>query len=154
MGKAVLKSVACPACGGLFKPVRKGHLYCSETCRKRYHKQSKAKLSAANRAKRLATKLRKLANTSFGKYLTRELRRAGGLKVLRGHSKASLNKLVKLRSRCNTVSGYSSGKPRGTYELPHICASQGNHGLGRLRPMYSLFLYMGRYSRSEKDWCE
>ena len=156
MGKAVLKSVACPACGGQFKPVRKGHLYCSETCRKRYHKRSKAKLSAANRAKRLATKLRKLANTSFGKYLIRELRRAGNLEVLRGHSKTSLNRLVKLRSRCNTVSGYSSGKPIGTYELSHIYASQGKHGLGRLHPM-NLVIAPKTFNRSigvsvHSDW--
>ena len=157
MGKAVLRNIACPACGGLFQPVRKGHLYCSETCRKRFHKRSKAKLSAANRARRLATKLRKLANTSFGKYLVRELRRAGNLEVLRGHSKTSLNQLAKLRSRCNKVSGFSfSGKPNGTYELSHIYAAQGKQGLGRLHPI-NLVIAPKAFNRSigasvNSDW--
>lgn len=132
MGEAVLKSVACPACGCQFKSVRRGHLYCSETCRKRFHKQEKAKETRAKRARRIAAKFKKLSTTSFGKYLVRELRRAGSVEVLRGHSKTSLGALVKLRTRCNTVSGYDEGKPRGTYELSHIYAAQGKHGLGRL----------------------
>ena len=132
MGKSEQVSVACPVCAGAFSPTRRGHLYCSETCRKRHHKQEKAKETRAKRARRIAAKFKKLSTTSFGKYLVRELKRAGSVEVLRGHTKTSLGSLVKLRTRCNTVSGYDEGKPRGTYELSHIYAAQGKHGLGRL----------------------
>ena len=134
MGKSLQVSVACPVCAGAFSPTRRGHLYCSETCRKRHHKQEKAKESRAKKARRIGAKFKKLSTTPFGKYLVRELRRAGSVEVLWGHSKTSLAELVRLRNRCNTVSGYDEGKPRGTYELSHIYASQGRHGLGRLHP--------------------
>lgn len=134
MGKPVQISVACPVCAGSFSPTRSGHLYCSETCRKRHHKQKKAKETRAKKARRIAAKFKKLSTTPFGKYLVRELKRAGSVEVLGGHSKTSLGALVKLRTRCNAVSGYDEGKPRGTYELSHIYAAQGKHGLGRLHP--------------------
>jgi hypothetical protein len=134
MGKSVQVSVACPVCAGAFSPKRIGHLYCSETCRKRNHKQEKAKETKAKRARKLAAKFKKLGANSFGKYLVRELRRAGSVEVLRGHTKTSLGALVRLRTRCNTLSGYDEGRPRGTYELSHIYAAQGKDGLGRLHP--------------------
>jgi hypothetical protein len=134
MGQTVQVSLACPACAGAFSPTRSGHLYCSETCRKRQHKQDKAKETNVKKARRIAAKFKKLSTTPLGKYLVRELKRAGSVEVLRGHAKTSLGPLVKLRSRCNTVSGYDEGKPRGAYELSHIYAAQGKDGLGQLHP--------------------
>ena len=87
MGKSVQVSVACPVCAGAFSPTRRGHLYCSETCRKRHHKQEKAKETRAKKARRIAAKFKKLSTTPFGKYLVRELKRAGSVEVLRGHTK-------------------------------------------------------------------
>ena len=134
MGKSEQARMACKVCGGPFFPVRKGHLNCSATCRNRHYKLKKAKESQAKKARRIATKFKKLSATPFGKYFVRELRRAGSVEILWGHDKTSLAGLVRLRRRCNAVSGYDEGKPRGTYELSHIYASQGEHGLGRLHP--------------------
>ena len=158
MGKSVQVSVACPVCAGAFSPTRRGHLYCSETCRKRHHKQEKAKETKVKKARRIAAKFKKLSTTPFGKYLVRELKRAGSVEVLRGHTKTSLGSLVKLRTRCNTVSGYDEGKPRGTYELSHIYAAQGEHGLGRLHPK-NLVIAPRAFNRSigaagSDDWLD
>lgn len=132
MGKTSQVSVACPVCGGLFTPVRKGHLYCSEACRISNHRKKASRKVAARRSLRIAEKLKKLSASAFGKYLVKELKRAGSVEALRGHTKESLDELAALRSRCNRLSGYDDGKPRGTYELSHIYAARGKEGFGRL----------------------
>lgn len=133
-GALTSKTTSCPACGQGFIASRKGHLYCSDTCRKKAHKARKQAVSSAKRRRRIDGKLKKLSSNPFGQYLVRELRRAGSVEVLRGHTKASLDKLVELRVDCNRYSGYLDGRSTGSYELSHIYPVNGAQGLGRLHP--------------------
>lgn len=124
----------CKHCKSTFTAVRQGHIYCSETCRKLSHK-SKAKLKAArNRSRRIATKLEKLSACSFGRYLAKEVRRAGTVEVLQGHTAQSLKDLVALRRKCTAAGGYEKGEPKGVYELSHIWPVASTQYLGLLTP--------------------
>jgi hypothetical protein len=126
------KAIKCSHCKALFKPVRKGHVHCSDTCRKLRNKAKNTVISDRKRARRLAEKLKKLASSTFGRYLVREIRRAKTVLILTGHSAESLKELVSLRRRCTTASGYEEGEPLGTYELSHIWPVKSSHSLGLL----------------------
>jgi hypothetical protein len=116
----VYKKVKCAHCEALFEPTRRGHLHCSDTCRKLRNKAKNKVISDKKRKRRLEQKVKKLASSTFGRYLVREIKRAKTAQILTGHSAASLKALVALRRRCTIASGYKEGEPLGTYELSHI----------------------------------
>ena len=110
----------CKHCKSKYIPARKGHIFCSATCRKLEHKKRKKKVSDKKRARRIAEKLRKFAACAFGRYLLREIKRAGTVEVLQGHTVVSLKELATLRRKCTASGGYENGEPTGSYELSHI----------------------------------
>lgn len=126
------KKRACRHCVGRFQPIRAGHLFCSDSCRKLAFKaKSKAK-TQATRNKKLAEKLKKLANSAFGLYLIKELRRAKTVEILQGHDSESLDALVSLRRRCTASGGFENGESQGYYELSHIYPVSGKERVGLL----------------------
>jgi hypothetical protein len=128
----MLKKRACKHCVGQFQPVRTGHLFCSDTCRKLSFKAKNRAKTQATRNKKLAEKLKKLANSAFGLYLIKELRRAKTVEILQGHDSESLDALVSLRRRCTASAGYEDGESMGFYELSHIYPVSGKNRLGLL----------------------
>jgi hypothetical protein len=74
----------------------------------------------------------KLASSVFGRYLLKEIRRAGTVEILYGHTVESLKELVALRRRCTAQSGYDNGEPRRAYELSHVWPVIATHSLGLL----------------------
>lgn len=110
----------CKHCKSTYTATREGHIFCSETCRKLSHKEQLKVKSDRKKARRIASKLSKLSSCSFGRYLIKEIRRAGTVEVLQGHTADTLNKLLALRRKCTTAGGYKNGEPLGTYELSHI----------------------------------
>ena len=128
----MLKKRACKYCVGRFQPVRAGHLYCSDTCRKLAFKAKNRAKTQAKRNKKLSEKLKKLANSAFGIYLVKELRRAGSVEILQGHNSQTLDALVKLRRRCTASGGYEDGESQGYYELSHIYPVSGKERVGLL----------------------
>jgi hypothetical protein len=125
---------ACKHCVGWFSPTRKQHFYCSDTCRKLAHKARKAKANRAKLAKRLETKLTALSASVFGRYLHKEIVRAGTVQILAGHTSESLALLAALRRRCTAEGGYKKGLPMGAFELGHIYPVKGNGRVGLLHP--------------------
>lgn len=128
----MLKKRACKYCLGQFQPVRTGHLFCSDTCRKLAFKAKNRVKTQAKRNKKLQEKLKKLANSAFGLYLIKELRRAKTVEILQGHDSESLDALVSLRRRCTASAGYEDGESMGFYELSHIYPVSGKNRLGLL----------------------
>lgn len=126
------KAIKCSHCKALFKPVRKGHIHCSDTCRKLRNKAKNKVISDQKKNRRLAEKVKKLASSTFGRYLVREIKRAKTVQILTAHSAESLKALVALRRRCTTASGYEEGEPQGTYELSHIWPVKSAHSIGLL----------------------
>ena len=116
----MLKKTKCSHCVKLFHPIRMGHLYCSATCRKLQFKAKKRAESRQKGSRRIGDKLVKLSASSFGKYLVRELKRAGTVQILKDHNSESLADLVALKRRSTTAAGYENGETLGAYELSHI----------------------------------
>ena len=114
------RTMKCAHCETLFEPIRKGHLHCSDTCRKLRNKAKNKVISYQKKKRRLSEKVKKLATSNFGRYLIREIKRASTVQILTGQSAESLKALVSLRRRCTAASGYEEGEPIGTYELSHI----------------------------------
>lgn len=116
----------------MFEATRKGNIYCSETCRKLRHKAKIKAKTVRNRSRRIAAKIEKLAACSFGRYLLKEVRRAGTVQVLHGHTEQSLKDLVALRRQCTASGGYEKGEPKGAYELSHVWPVSSKNQLGLL----------------------
>lgn len=116
----MLRKQACKYCAGLFQPLRVGHIYCSDTCRKLKFRTKKASEAKKKLSRRLEKKLGVLSASAFGKFLVREIRRAGTVQILHGHTAASLADLVNLKRRCTSAAGFKDGESLGTYELSHI----------------------------------
>jgi hypothetical protein len=116
----VIKKSKCRHCVALFQPIRIGHLYCSDTCRKLQFKAQKRAESRKKTSARIGQKLIKLSGSAFGRYLVREIKRAGTVQILQGHTFESLVELVDLRLKCTAYGGYEDGESLGTYELSHI----------------------------------
>lgn len=134
MTRKLLKS-KCEYCKSTFTPVRKGHKFCKETCRKLSHKLEKSTVTRRVKNKRISEKLKKLANSAFGKYLASEIKRAGTVQVLTGHTHTSLQELADLRRRCTAASGYEDGIAVWSYELSHIKPVQADSEIGLLHPV-------------------
>ena len=130
----MLKELQCAHCEKLFSPFRRGHLHCSDTCRKLSHKKKNQVKSEQKLARRVSEKLKKLANQAFGKYLVQQSRRAETVEIFQGHDVESLNDLVALRKRCTSASGYKDGELLGTYELSHIWPVNSKNRIGLLHP--------------------
>ena len=131
----MLKKAKCKYCKGLFQPVRLGHRFCSDTCRKLQHKaKNRAKIQAKTK-RRLGNKLQKLSNSAFGKYLVRELKRAGTVQALHGHTSETLKELALLRNNCTSAGGYEDGAPLNTYEVSHIHPVNDSEAVGLITPM-------------------
>lgn len=130
----MLRKANCKHCKMLFQPIRQGHLYCSDNCRKLQHKAKNRVKNQAKNHRRLETKIQKLSNSNFGKYLVRELRRVGTVQVLYGNTSDTLGELVSLRHRCTIASGYQDGTPLNTYEISHIQPAYDPESLGLLIP--------------------
>ena len=130
----MFQELKCLRCGELFNPSRRGHLHCSETCRKLRHKAKNKIKTNQKRAKRLSEKLRILANHRFGKYLIQQAKRAETVEIFQGHNTNSLKELAALRRRCTSASGYLKGELLGTYELSHIWPVLSKNRLGLLHP--------------------
>ncbi len=126
--------LGCKHCAGQFRPLRQGHVFCSDTCRKLAFKAKKKLESKKKFSKRLETKLKALSASVFGGYLYRELVRAGTVQVLSGHTHQSLAELVTLRRKCTSAGGYLKGLPIGDYELSHIYPVSGKSRIGLLHP--------------------
>lgn len=116
----MLHSRACRHCADRFNPIRVVHFFCSDTCRKLSHKAKNRAKTQAKRNRNLSEKLKKLANSAFGLYLVKEIRRAGTVEILQGQDSESLASLVSLRRRCTAAGGYEKGESLGYYELSHI----------------------------------
>jgi hypothetical protein len=142
-----MTNASCPVCGDHFTTTRKGHIYCSDGCRNKAHRKTLAKKKTKSRNERLAVKLKKLSSSSFGIWLVGELRRAGTVEVLRGHTKETLDDLVRLRKVCNKFSGYEEGRPLRHYEIAHIYPVNGTLGVGRLHPV-NLVIAAADFNRS------
>ncbi len=128
----MLHKRVCRYCDGRFRPIRAGHLYCSDTCRKLAFKAKNRAKTQAKRNKKLSEKLKKLANSAFGLYLVKEIRRAGTVEILQGQNAQSLADLASLRRRCTAAGGYDDGDSLGYYELSHIYPVSGKDRLGLL----------------------
>ncbi len=116
----MLQKLGCRYCAGQFRPIRKGHIFCSDTCRKLQFKAKKASEAKKRLSRRLSKKLGILSASTFGKFLVREIRRAGTVQILHGHSAKSLKELVDLKRECTSVAGFKDGEAIGAYELSHI----------------------------------
>lgn len=130
----MLKELQCVHCEKLFNPFRRGHLHCSDTCRKLSHRAKNRIKTEQKLAKRASEKLKKLANHSFGKYLVQQSKRAETVEIFQGHDVKSLNDLAALRKRCTSASGYEDGELLGTYELSHIWPVNSKNRIGLLHP--------------------
>lgn len=99
------------------------------------HKADKRKARKRAQNRSLAGKMERLAGSTFGRYLIYELRRAGTVQALEGHTADTLAALTDLRARCVKASGFEEGKPTGAYELSHIAPVSSKVGcLGLLHP--------------------
>lgn len=116
----MLRKQACKYCAGLFQPLRVGHIFCSDTCRKLKFKAKKALETKKKLSRRLEKKLGIISASAFGKFLVREIRRAGTVQILHGLTEASLAGLVSLKRRCTSAAGFKDGESLGAYELSHI----------------------------------
>jgi hypothetical protein len=116
-------SRVCEHCQATFKTESKTKKYCSVKCSdasraKRYYNKKTGKKDTTD--KRYAAKIKKLANTAFGRYLVSECIRAGTVQILSDSTADDLIQLAYLHRLRSRYSGYEEGKPTGFFHLSHI----------------------------------
>lgn len=129
-----LSSKKCKHCGNGFQG-RQNKQYCSDKCataaRVNRHREKKTD----SKVRKYIKKADKFAQTSFGRCLYKELKRAGTVQVLEGHTAESLHELHRLKRECTKFSGYDNGKPTGSYHQSHIWPVKPDNGkIGMLHP--------------------
>ncbi len=118
------KRITCTQCKKRFTPSRVDAKYCSAACKQSAFRKAQDKISALHTA---------LTKTGFLTYVAYEVRRAGSVEILRGHTTASFVELHTVWSYCNKASAFKT-KERA-YELSHIFPVCGIAGkIGCLHP--------------------
>jgi hypothetical protein len=129
-----LSSKECKHCTKAFLG-RSNKQYCSDQCATAARVNKHRKNKTASGIRKYVKKADKFEQTSFALYLYREIKRAGTVQILQGHTADSLHELSRLKRQCSRHSGYISGKPTGTYHQSHIWTVKPLNGrIGLLHP--------------------
>lgn len=125
----------CRHCEKDFKG-RANKVYCSEKCATGARVNRHRKKKADSQVRRYIKKADKFVQTGFALWLLKEIKRAGTVQILEGHTAESLHDLYRLKRQCSKYSGYSEGKPTGSYHLSHIWPVRALKGkIGLLHPL-------------------
>jgi hypothetical protein len=106
--------------------------YCSDRCATVARVARHRKKKSESQVRKYVKKADRFLQTGFALYLLKELKRAGTVQILEGHTADTLHELNRLKRQCSKYSGYSEGKPTGSYHLSHVWpvrASNGKLGL-------------------------
>lgn len=130
-----LSDKECKHCGNGFQGRPNKH-YCSDKCataaRVAKHRETK---KTTCKVRRYVKKAHKFLQTSYGRWLCTQLKRAETVQVLQGHTAESLHELYRLKRLCSSASGYVEGKPTGNYHISHIWSVKADNGrIGLLHP--------------------
>lgn len=107
----------CKNCKKQFRTTSATKVYCSPVCSRHVANAKRPKVDRIEKARRSAPFYR----------LALEVKRAGTLEILRGHTAESLLALFKLQSQAFEFNGY--GQQR-LYELSHVAPANGRHIVG------------------------
>jgi len=124
----------CRHCGKDFYGRANRH-YCSDKCSKNAQVARYRKKKKDGQKRSYVKKADRFLKTGFALYLLKELQRAGTVQILQGHTADTLHELHRLKRQCSRFSGYSGGKPTGSYQMSHIWPVKASNGkLGLLHP--------------------
>lgn len=109
--------------------------YCSDRCATGVRVTRHRKKKLESQVRKYVKKADRFIQTGFALYLLKELKRAGTVQILEGHTADTLHELNRLKRQCSKYSGYSEGKPTGSYHLSHVWSVRASNGkLGLLHP--------------------
>jgi hypothetical protein len=118
--KPVRKTKRCknPACKKPFTTSNVKREYCSTQCQQ-----------SLNASKRKSTRVNNASRSAFFYYLVKEVKRAGTLQILQGHTAESLAELHKVYKQSFRVNQYGDVDH---FQMSHIAAVKGKNTLGLL----------------------
>lgn len=124
----------CRHCGKDFRG-RANKQFCSDKCATNARVSRHRKKKTDSQVRRYVKKADKFLQTGFALWLLKELKRAGTVQILEDHTAETLHELHRLKRQCSRFSGYSGGKPTGSYQMSHIWSVKATDGkLGLLHP--------------------
>jgi uncharacterized Zn ribbon protein len=124
----------CRQCGNEFRGRANKH-YCSDRCATGARVARHRKKKSESQIRKYVKKADRFLQTGFALYLLKELKRAGTVQILEGHTADTLHELHRLKRQCSKYSGYSDGKPTGRYQMSHIWSVKASNAkLGLLHP--------------------
>lgn len=110
--------------------------YCSDKCATGARVARHRKKKSDSQVRKYVKKADRFLQTGFALYLLKELKRAGTVQILEGHTVDTLHELHRLKRQCSRFSGYSGGKPTGLYQMSHIWPVKALEGkIGLLHPL-------------------
>ena len=116
------KSLTCHTCKHPYQSRRRTSKFCSSTCRVSAHRK---RLS-----KRARDRYKKYNSSSFGRWLTRQIRKAGTAEILHGSNAKDLYLLKELYDRSRRYSGYRTID--SPYVISHIFPYKSDSAVGLL----------------------
>lgn len=125
----------CSQCQQQFSSKRRSAKYCSNICKSRKLDAVRKIKASASRLKRQLKKSILFDKSSFAKYLIQEVKRAGTLQILEGHTGATFLQLLQLTRDRTNYNGIKDGKANAYFELSHIVAVADKTRLGLLHPL-------------------
>lgn len=109
--------------------------YCSDRCATGARVARHRKKKSESQIRKYVKKADRFLQTGFALYILKELKRAGTVQILEGHTADTLHELHRLKRQCSKNSGYADGKPTGRYQMSHIWSVKVSNGkLGLLHP--------------------
>jgi hypothetical protein len=109
--------------------------YCSDRCATSARVARHRKKNLESQVRKYVKKADRFLQTGFALYFLKELKRAGTVQILEGHTADTLLELYRLKRQCTKNSGYLDGKPTGRYQMSHIWSVKASNGkLGLLHP--------------------
>lgn len=109
--------------------------YCSDKCATSARVTRHRKKKTDSQVRKYVKKADRFLQTGFALWVFKEIKRAGTVQILEGHTAETLHELHRLKRQCSKYSGYSDGKPSGSYHMSHVWPVKALKGkLGLLHP--------------------
>lgn len=135
----VQRNKICSHCDTAYVTPQYNSKYCSSACRVASNNANARNKKESSRLSKAEKRIARLPVSEHWLWLSREVRRAGTVECLQGHTPETLTQLFSLYNYKHRTYAFNPESKKSKFHMAHIQPVKGMHSVGCLHP-YNLFI--------------